>query len=453
MADVVSDPKLSQKEIEILQQEIHHLEYEPYAVTDHRFSSLNTLKEDITAHFNNLLLSASAKLTEICMADKQIWKVLDEEEVECAKRIQMIERVRDEQIEMIREESDKLKEQIYEYQRELTDQVESYNTKLMAKKERLEESCSEVRKWLRESHVTQKVEQRQQMTDELVNNTDVNIDCLITRTPALIQTNKQPFQLPKLAPTPTSLTFLSEHSTSKGCYSAAYKGSNELYLGCLDGIRVLNRESTEIIKSSITFMGTSVQVCNNSTYVVGENRDTKTVYQCLSDMSQKEALFSFKYSGNIALFIAVSRDYIAASEPVKGKLILYNFSTRSTTLLTPAVPPFDLHFLSGNQLIIMSRSQDALIRCRIENDQLITIWTCGGFEGVLRVTSDVDGFIYVTTKKKRVIYIISSQGEILKEIKNDYLPYMMGQISIRGKDELAVPTWEGNSIRLFKINH
>ncbi|XP_067943266.1 E3 ubiquitin-protein ligase TRIM71-like [Watersipora subatra] len=157
-------------------------------LTDHTFSSLNTMKEEITAHFNKLLQSASEKLTEICMADKEIWKVLDEEEVECAKRIQMIERVRDKQIEAIGEESEKLMEQIYEYQRDLTDQVQSYNTGLLAKKERLEKSCSEVRKWLRESHVIEKVEQRQQMTAELVNNTDVMIDCPLTKTPALINT-------------------------------------------------------------------------------------------------------------------------------------------------------------------------------------------------------------------------------------------------------------------------
>ncbi|XP_067943302.1 uncharacterized protein [Watersipora subatra] len=230
-------------------------------VEDHAFSSLNSLKEEITTHFNNLLESASEKLTEICMTDKQIWNVLDEEEVECAKRIHMIERVRDEQIEMIIEESEKLKEKIYEYQRELTDQVESYNTELMAKKERLEESCSEVQKWLRESHVTEMVEQKHQKTDELVNNTDVKICCPLARTPALMHTSKLPFQQPKLAATPTSLTFLSEQSTSIGCYSAAYKRNNELYLECYDGIRVLNKESTEI-KSLITFKVTSVQEYN-----------------------------------------------------------------------------------------------------------------------------------------------------------------------------------------------
>ncbi|XP_067943192.1 uncharacterized protein [Watersipora subatra] len=417
---------------------------------NHTFSSLNALKEEITTHFNNLLQSACEKLTEICKVDKQIWKVLDEEEVECAKRIQIIEKVRDEQIEMIREASEKLKEQIHEYQRELIDQVESYNTELMAKKERLEESCTEVRKWLRESHVIEKVEQRQQMTDELVNNTDLMIDCPLTRTPAFIQTSKPPFQLPKLAPTPTSLTFLSEHSTSNGCYSAAYNGSNELYLGCFDGIRVLNKDSTRNILSTILRV-TSVQVCNNSTYVLGRNGDERTVYQCLSDMSQREKLFSFNYLGNTASFIAVSKYYIVASEPVKDKLVLYNFSTRNTTLLTSAVSPTNMHFLPDGQLLVVSK--DTLIRCKIEIDKLIIIWTCEGLEAAHAVTSDVDGFIYVSSYKSKVIYIISPQGEILKEISNNNLPGNSGQISIRGRDELAVPTWEGNSVRLFKIDH
>ncbi|XP_067943299.1 uncharacterized protein [Watersipora subatra] len=291
------------------------------------------------------------------------------------------------------------------------------------------------------------------MTDDLVNNTDVMIDCPLARTPALIHTGKHPFQQPKLASAPTSLTFLSEHSTSDECYSAAYKGNGVLYLGCEDGIRVLNKKSTEIIKSSISFSVTSVQVCNNSPYVLGWNGDEKTVYQCLSDVSQREKLFSFNYLGNTASYISVSKDYIVASEPVEEKLVLYNFTTRSTTLLTPDVLPTNVYFLPDGQLLVVSKRQATLIRCKIENDQLITIWTCGGLEGARRITSDVDGFIYVTTYERKVIYIISPQGEILREISNDNLPDSTGQISIRGRDELAISTWGGNSVRLFKINH
>ncbi|XP_067941719.1 uncharacterized protein [Watersipora subatra] len=428
------------------------------ALTDHAFSSLNAMKEEITAHFTRLLQSASEKLTEICKTNKYIWKVLDEEEVECAKRIQMIERFCDEQIEVIREESEKLKDQIYEYQKELTDQVESYNTELMAKKERLEKSCTEVQKWLRESHVTEKVEQKQQMTDKLVNNTDVKIDCPLTRTPALIHTGKQLVPLPKLAATPTSLTLMSEHSTNSVCCSAAYMGNEKLLLACSVGVKYLNKGSSEVIElppREVTQIITSVQINSNNIYILECSRDNKsvmeiTVYQCLSNVSQKEKLFSFK-SKEISL-AAVSKDYLVATKRDEKKLVVYDLFTKSTRFLTPTFWPFDLHFLSDGDLLALSTNSDTLIRYRIEDDQLITIWTCEGLLDPRTVTSDGDGFIYASSRRK-TIYIISPEGERMKEISNDNLPDLCGQISVRGRDELAVPTWTKNSVCLFKIHH
>ena len=64
----------------------------------HRFCSLDQLKEEITSHFADLLKSASDKVTNICKRDKKIWRVLDDEEMECKHMIEMIERIRDEQV-------------------------------------------------------------------------------------------------------------------------------------------------------------------------------------------------------------------------------------------------------------------------------------------------------------------------------------------------------------------
>ena len=66
--------------------------------TNHRFNTLNKFQEEITAYFNKLLKSASDKITEICKLDKQIWRTLDDEEVECKVKIQIIENTRDEQV-------------------------------------------------------------------------------------------------------------------------------------------------------------------------------------------------------------------------------------------------------------------------------------------------------------------------------------------------------------------
>ena len=87
---------------------------------------------------------------------------------------------------MIREESEKLKKQIYEYERRLTNQVEVYNSELMSKKEQLEESFIKVQRWLRDSHVTEQIQQRQEMSEELKKYLDVELSCEFTSRPVII---------------------------------------------------------------------------------------------------------------------------------------------------------------------------------------------------------------------------------------------------------------------------
>ena len=64
----------------------------------HRFHSLDQLKEEITSHFTDLLTSANDKVTDICKRDKKMWRILDDEEVECKHMIETIEHIRDEQV-------------------------------------------------------------------------------------------------------------------------------------------------------------------------------------------------------------------------------------------------------------------------------------------------------------------------------------------------------------------
>ena len=80
------------------------------------------------------------------------------------------------QITLIREKSEKLKERVYEYERAVTNQIEDDSSLLMTKKEQLEESYAKVHKWLRDSHVTELISQRQQMSEELERETDVEVD-------------------------------------------------------------------------------------------------------------------------------------------------------------------------------------------------------------------------------------------------------------------------------------
>ncbi|XP_067932732.1 E3 ubiquitin-protein ligase TRIM33-like [Watersipora subatra] len=82
---------------------------------EHTFILLSQLKEKITTEFDELLQLVNDKLTEICIIDKQIWRMLDKEEAKCKKKIELIEKVCEEQIKRIREESENLKERIRDY--------------------------------------------------------------------------------------------------------------------------------------------------------------------------------------------------------------------------------------------------------------------------------------------------------------------------------------------------
>ena len=66
--------------------------------TEHSIRLLNKLKEEITAHFNEVLTLANKKITEICKLDKKAWRYLDDVEMDCKEKIEMIERIRDEQV-------------------------------------------------------------------------------------------------------------------------------------------------------------------------------------------------------------------------------------------------------------------------------------------------------------------------------------------------------------------
>ena len=60
-----------------------------------------------------------------------------------------------------------MKEKVYEYQRSVTNQVEVYCSELMSKKEQLEECQTKLHKLMRDSHVTQRIKQKGQMTQEI----------------------------------------------------------------------------------------------------------------------------------------------------------------------------------------------------------------------------------------------------------------------------------------------
>ena len=60
----------------------------------------------------------------------------------------------------------------------------------MAKKEQLEKSRAKVQKLMREGHVTEQIQQKEKMTKELVENTDVDLEFELISKPVLSITGR-----------------------------------------------------------------------------------------------------------------------------------------------------------------------------------------------------------------------------------------------------------------------
>ena len=58
---------------------------------EHQFVSVDNFTGEITSYFKALLQSASEKITKMCLLDKEMWKLLDNDEVECQRKITAIE--------------------------------------------------------------------------------------------------------------------------------------------------------------------------------------------------------------------------------------------------------------------------------------------------------------------------------------------------------------------------
>ena len=69
-----------------------------------------------------------------------------------------------------------MKNNIYEQQLAINNQVTSFNSELMTRKGHLERACAKVLDWLSSSHVTEQIEQIEQVTHELKRSLDLELN-------------------------------------------------------------------------------------------------------------------------------------------------------------------------------------------------------------------------------------------------------------------------------------
>ncbi|KAF6025942.1 hypothetical protein EB796_015754 [Bugula neritina] len=179
-----------------------------------------------------------------------------------------------------------------------------------------------------------------------------------------------------LVTVPSSLTFISEHETDGWCLAAHHRQDGDMLIGTSNGIQLLNRDGNE-----------------------------------LSEYSTSE---EFNRTGLGAAVSAVSDRYVVASHPDTKQLILYDFITKQTEAIHPDVYPFGLHFLPDGHLLGVGG--DRLIKYKVENGKLNTVWTCDGVTDGYSVCTDSDSLIYVSGMSLKLLYIISPSGTLLKHL-------------------------------------
>ena len=83
-----------------------------------------------------------------------------------------------------------MKKRVYEYQKAFTNQVEAYNSELMATKDQLEESRTKTRRRLRDSHVTEQIQDQADMSRELRRKRDIQVECPLPSNLIIIESGK-----------------------------------------------------------------------------------------------------------------------------------------------------------------------------------------------------------------------------------------------------------------------
>jgi len=216
-----------------------------------------------------------------------------------------------------------------------------------------------------------------------------------------------------LVTVPSSLTFISEHETDDQCMAANHRQDGDILIGTDNGIQLLSRDGNELSEYSTSVKRvTGVIETPQNVFILHREGDIAKVDMCLAgDITKRQQLFQFDRTGNVAAAMAVSDRYVVVKNPDTNQLIIYDFITKQTDTIHPDVYPFGVNFLPDGHLLGVDGGK--LIKYKVENGTLTTVWTCDDVPYVYSVCADSDGLIYVFADSIKTCYIISPMGKNL----------------------------------------
>jgi len=212
---------------------------------------------------------------------------------------------------------------------------------------------------------------------------------------------------------PSSLKFISEHETDGQCVAAHHRQDGDILIGTANRIQLLSRYSNELSEYSTSVEKvTGVTETPQNVFILHREGDISKVEMCLAgDITKTQQLFQFDRTGNGAAVMAVSDKHVVVDHPDTKQLIIYDFITKQTETIHPDVYPRGLHFLPDGHLLGVGRGE--LIKYKVENGKLTTVWTCDDVTNGYSVCADSDGLIYVFADNIKTCYIISPIGKNL----------------------------------------
>jgi len=209
---------------------------------------------------------------------------------------------------------------------------------------------------------------------------------------------------------PSSLTFLSEHhTTSQYPLAACYRQNGDLLVGTSSGLDILRRGGNCLKAFSIDVkLATSVVEHHQNVFILHRVPGTCKLEMCLAgDITKRKELFQFSRTSNIVAVMAVSDGYVVVVNPDTNELIIYDFTSQQTE---KSCSMDLLGFQFGPDSNLLGVCGSKLKKYKIENGQLVEIWTCDDIEDGFSLCTDSDGLIYVAARSSQKIFVVSSQG-------------------------------------------
>jgi len=224
-----------------------------------------------------------------------------------------------------------------------------------------------------------------------------------------------------LVKVPSSLRFISEHKTDGGCYSANHRQDGNILIGTHNGIQLLSRDGNELSEYSTSEKVVSgVIETPQNVFIPHREDDISKVEMCLAgDITKRKQLFQFERIGNGVPAMTVSDRHVVVDHPDTKQLIIYDFITKQTKTVHPDVYAFGLHFLADGHMLGVGR--DELIKYKVENGKLTTVWTCDGVTDGYSVSIDSNGLIYVSGQSLKSLHIISPSGTVCNKNQLQYI--------------------------------